>query len=143
MSSNLKIQKTRYFFPNIQTEFFSIRKIFFRIFFLCFYFIRLGFKKKHDFLIFNTQGTTMRENITKSLRVGSNHVVSLRLPNFFLTLLFHIRILSEKLYFIDQRPRFVSIIQIKCKNPQIYYFTVNFEVLNFLRLVCHSFISKY
>ena len=130
MSSTLKIQKTRYFFSNFQTEFFSMRKIFFR-FFLRFYFIRLKFKKIHDFLIFNTPGTTMRENVTKSLRVGFNHVVSLRLQKFFLTLLFHIPILSEKLYFIDQRPRFVSIIQIKCKNPQIYYFTVNFEVLNF------------
>ena len=73
----------------------------------------------------------MRENVTKSLIVGFNHVVSLRLQKFFLTLLFHIQILSGELYFIDQRPRFVSIIQIKCKNPQINYFTVNFEVLNF------------
>ena len=142
MSSNLKIPKTRYFFLIFKPSFFLCAKYFFE-FFLRFYFIRLKLKKIHDFLIFNTPGTTMRENVTKSLRVGFNHVVSLRLQKFFLTLLFHVPILSEKLYFIDQRPRFVSIIQIKCKNPQIYYFTINLEVLNFLRLVSHSLILKH
>ena len=130
-----------FFFEFSNRVFFYAQNIF--SIFLRFYFIRLKFKKIHDFLIFNTPGTTMRENVTKSLRVGFNHVVSLRLQKFFLTLLFHIPILSEKLYFIDQRPRFVSIIQIKCKNPQNLLFYGKFEVLNFLRLVSHSLILKH
>ena len=84
----------------------------------------------------------MRENVTKSLRVGFNHVVSLRLQKFFLTLLFHIQILSEELYFIDQRPRFVSIIQIKCKNPQNLLFYGKFRGFEFFTTCFSKFYIK-
>ena len=142
MSSNFKIQKKSIFFE-FSNRVFSMPKICFRIF--CFVSILQRWKseKNYTYQISNPSGSTMRENVTESFRVGFGNVVWLRSKIFFFKLIVFCTFFIEQVIFHRSETPFSLNQSYKIEKSKNLIFCGEFRGFDFFfGQVCHYFICK-